>query len=95
MNTPDEPQDLTLALFDGGLRMGHVVLSDHGPIIWPVTHGGGVFKNKSVLRTIRTPLSAFTDANPRLDLTDIRYVALVFDQTRSADLRIDDIVFTD
>jgi dienelactone hydrolase len=70
-------------------------LSDHGSIPWPMVHAGFQFPSKSVLSTTRIPLSAFQEANPELDLRDLAFVALVFDQRPSGDLRVDDIEFTD
>jgi dienelactone hydrolase len=93
-NTPGAPQGLRVGLLDGG---GHVAvrkLGQYGTIPWPMTHTGSSFPKKSVLRTTRIPLAHFLLSNPALDLTGIRYVGLVFDQTPSAELRIDDLEFT-
>ena len=49
--------------------------------------GAGFFVSPVPLTTVRLPLSAFTG----VDLTDIREIALEFDQTRSGSLFISDI----
>jgi len=94
LNTPGVPQDATLALFDGNQQLATVTLSAWGTIPWPIVHGGPFFPKKSVLRTTRVPLRAFAAANPALDLSDVVLVGLVFDQTQSGDLRLDDLAFT-
>ena len=95
LNAADQPQDFTVALVDERGHVAQVALSDHGTIPWPLVHSGAFFPNKSVMRTNRIPLDAFVAENPDLDLTDLAYVALVFDKTTSSELRIDDIEFTD
>jgi dienelactone hydrolase len=94
LNPEGQSQDLHLLQADGRGRSAQVQLSDWGTIPWPVTHGGSGFPKKSVLRTTRIPLREFHAANPLLDLTDIRLASLVFDQSPTADLRIDDLSFT-
>lgn len=42
----------------------------------------------------RIPLEAFAADNPEIDLTSLMFVGFAFDQNASADLRLDDIVFT-
>ena len=93
LNTADQSQDLHVVLVDGAGQEAQVALSAWGTIPWPITHGGAVPK-KSVLRTTRIPLREFAEANAALDLTDVRFVSLLFDMTPSADLRIDDLSFT-
>jgi dienelactone hydrolase len=88
------PQDLRIALMDAGGRVAFRTLGHYGTIPWPETHAGASFPKKSVLRTTRIPLKEFLLSNPALDLSDIRYVGLVFDQTPAAELRIDDLEFT-
>jgi len=94
-NTPDVPQDLSVALLDAGGVLAVETLSTWGTVPYPITHGGFNFPSKSVLRTTRIPLSAFTGGAPGLDLTDLQFVGLVFDQTTSGNLRFDNIAFTD
>ena len=80
-------------LVDGAGQSAQVALSAWGTIPWPITHGGS-FPKKSVLRTTRIPLREFSEVNPALDITDLHAVSLLFDSTPSADLRIDDLSFT-
>jgi len=94
LNTPGQPQDVTIVLVDRGRQLATQPLSDWGTIPWPITHPGPFFPDKSVLRTTRVPLRAFVEANPLLDLTDLELVGLVFDQTASGELRLDDLAFT-
>jgi dienelactone hydrolase len=94
LNTANQSQDLHLVLVDEHGQSARVALSEWGTIPWPVTHAGGIFPKKSVLRTTRIPLREFRADNPLLDLTAIQLVSLVFDQTTSAELRIDDLSFT-
>jgi hypothetical protein len=93
LNTANQPQDLHVMLVDGAGHSAQVALSDWGTIAWPITHGGA-FPKKSVLRTTRIPLREFGQVNPAIDMSDLRLVSLVFDQTPSAELRIDDLGFT-
>jgi len=94
LNTAGQAQDLHVILVDEHGQGAEVALSEWGTIPWPITHGGAAFPKKSVLRTTRIPLREFAARNPRLDLSDIQLVSLVFDSTPSADLRIDDLSFT-
>ena len=93
LNTAQQAQDLHVMLVDGAGHSAQVALSDFGTIPWPITHGG-VFPKKSVLRTTRIPLREFGHANPAIDMTDLRLVSLVFDETAKGELRIDDLSFT-
>jgi dienelactone hydrolase len=93
LNAANQAQDLHVMLVDGAGHSAQVALSDWGTIPWPITHGGA-FPKKSVLRTTRIPLREFSEVNPAIDMTDLRLVSLVFDQTPSAELRIDDLSFT-
>lgn len=94
LNTPGEPQDLLVALGDARGRTATLPLSAFGAIPWPIAHGGASFPTKSVLRTTRIPLTAFLAVTPDLDLADLAQVALVFDQTPSGELRLDDLSFS-
>lgn len=94
LNEAGASQDLDLLLVDTHGASAQVPLSDWGTIPWPITHNGGAFPKKSVLRTTRVPLGAFRAANPQLDFSAIELVSLVFDHTASAELRIDDLSFT-
>jgi dienelactone hydrolase len=94
-NQADAAQDLRVGLLDGQGNVAVRRLSHYGTIPWPKTHVGASFPKKSVLRTTRIPLQEFLLSNPALDLADIRYVGLLFDQKPSAELRIDDLEFTD
>jgi dienelactone hydrolase len=94
-NTPNVDQDLTFVLVDEDLDLSFATLSDHGRIAYPKVHAGFQFPSKSVLHTSRVPLSTFSASNPAFDLDRTIIVALVFANTPSADLRVDDIAFTD
>ena len=94
-NTAGVDQDLTFVLVDEDFDLGFATLSDHGRIAYPAVHSGFQFPSKSVLHTTRVPLTTFTDSNPAFDLDRTIIVALVFANTTSGDLRIDDIAFTD
>lgn len=93
-NASGQAQDAKLVLMDGDHDLAWRRLSHYGEIPWPATHGGA-FPKKSVLRTTRVPLADFVAANPSLDLTNLRFVALVFDLTPASELRVDRIAFTD
>jgi dienelactone hydrolase len=93
LNTANEAQDLHVVLVDGAGHSAQVALSAWGTIPWPITHGGA-FPKKSVLRTTRIPLREFSEVNPALDFSDLRALSLLFDSTASADLRIDELSFT-
>ncbi len=94
LNPTGQPQNLRVALADAAVHIAVLRLSDYGTIPWPITHSGN-FPKKSVLRTTRIPLADFLAKNPALDLTNLRFVALVLDQTPSSELRIDDLQFSD
>jgi hypothetical protein len=47
-----------------------------------------------VLRTTRIPLSAFSTANPALDLTNVLFVGWICDQTSRGELAFDDLELT-
>jgi dienelactone hydrolase len=95
LNPTGEPQDLRVALLDGRGNLAVRALSLYGTIPWPKTHSNAIFPKKSVLRTTRLPLADFQAVNPDIDLTDLRFLGLVFDRDESGDLRIDDLEFTD
>jgi hypothetical protein len=94
LNTVGQPQDATVVLLDRLGRQARVALSAYGEIPWPILHVGSNFPSKSVFRTTRIPLAAFLDDDPELDLEHLQFVGLLFDQNPSADLRLDDIAFT-
>lgn len=56
---------------------------------------GGEALNKSALRTIRLPLSAFKAANNSIDLTAVVSIVFELDQRATGELAIDDIEFSD
>ncbi len=95
LNTPGVEQEFTVAVVDAAGEVATVPLTDHGKVVWPATHTGSSFPQKSVLRTTRIPLRAFKTANNLLQLSQIRYIAVVFNQNDAGDLRLDDFVFTD
>ncbi len=89
LNTPGQAQDVTLALIDAQGDLATVPLSDYGTIPWPVTHPGAAFPDKSVLRTTRVPLTAFTAVNPALDLDQLSLFAWVADRTPQGEVEFD------
>lgn len=49
---------------------------------------------KSVLKTFRFPISAFTEQNPQIDLTQLKKIIVDFDVTATGDFALDDVAFT-
>ena len=99
VNVPGQAQDVTLGLMDADLDLALVELSDFGTIPWPISHPGGgpfgpSFPIKSVLRTTRVPFTAFTAANPLLDLDRLLYAGWLSDQTPQGELEFDDFELT-
>ncbi len=95
---PGAALDLSVRLTDSAgrtalVRAGTVATL---PFPWkrPATEGGPGL-NKSALRTIRLPLSAFQAANGSLDLTTVVSIVFVLDQRATGELAIDDIEFSD
>jgi hypothetical protein len=95
---PGTALDLSVRLTDSAARTALVRAGSVAtlPFPWkrPAAEGGPDL-NKSALRTIRLPLSAFTDANNALALTAIVSIAFVFDRRANGELAIDDIEFSD
>ncbi len=84
------PQDLSVRLTDGTGATADALVSSHSPaLFYPPGVASAV--PKVVLNTIRIPLSAFAGVN----LTDIRTVALRFNQTGSGALLLTDFAFAD
>lgn len=103
---PGAAQDLTVRLTDSAgrtarVRAGTVATLPFpwkrptGPVPPAGTGEGGETLNKSALRTIRLPLSAFKDANDSLDLTAVVAIVFEFDQRATGELAIDEIEFSD
>ncbi len=99
-------QDLTVRLTDSAGRAARVRAGTVATIPFPWkrptgplppagTGEGGETLNKSALRTIRLPLSAFKDANSALDLTSVVSITFELDQRATGELAIDDIEFSD
>lgn len=103
---PGAVLDLTVRLTDSANRFARVRAGTVAtvPFPWkrprpddiaPGHPGERPQHNKSVLRTIRLPLKAFTDANGALDLTSITSIRFEFDQRATGELAIDEIEFSD
>lgn len=91
------PQDVSLGLMDQLGQLALVRLSEYGDIPVPQVHVsllGQVFPEKTVLRTTRVPLSAFTAANPALDLSRVLYTGWLADLSLSGELLFDDLEFS-
>lgn len=67
--------------------------TDVAPWPYPFTAGANG-PIKSVLKTFRFPLSAFTSANPSIQITSLRKVRLDFDITSTGEFAIDDVAIT-
>ena len=98
-NTPGQEQDVLLGLVDTDFDIALVNLSSFGQIPWPPNHPGSGpfgpnFPIKTVLRTTRVPLDAFTGANPNLDLDSILYAGWISGVTPVGEVQFDDVEFT-
>jgi hypothetical protein len=83
-------QDLTVRLTDGAGATADAIVSAHSPaLFYPPGLASAV--PKVVLNTVRIPLTAFSGIN----LTDVRTVALRFNQTGSGALLMSDFAFAD
>jgi hypothetical protein len=89
-NPIDVPQDFSVRLTDGTGATADALVSTHSPALFYPP--GQVFEvPKVVLNTVRIPLTAFGGVN----LTDIRTVALRFNQTGSSAFLLTDFAFAD
>jgi hypothetical protein len=89
-NPAGVPQDLSVRLTDGTGATADALVSSHSPaLFYPPGVASAV--PKVVLNTVRIPLTAFSGVN----LTDIRTVALRFNQTASGALLTTDFAFAD
>jgi fermentation-respiration switch protein FrsA (DUF1100 family) len=89
-------QDARVVLRDLDGDLAFVDLSAHGRIIKPITHTGGLFQNfpkKTVLRTTRIPLTAFTAAEPLLDLDRLTHIGWQ-SVNATGEIEFDDLEFT-
>lgn len=88
-----QPQRFHLSIIDS---LGNAAKLDNTDVApWPypfTTNPNGPVK--SVLKTFRFPLTAFTAANPLVDLKSLRRVVVDFDITATGDFALDDVVFT-
>lgn len=95
---PGAIRDLVVRLTDSAGRVARVRAGTVAtiPFPWKRPAGeGGPGLNKSALRTIRLPLSAFTDANGALALTSLVSITFEFDRSATGELAIDTIEFAD
>ena len=87
------PLDVQVQLRDAAGEVGSVLVSDVTAIPIHQTRTDDVLLTKSMLKTVRIPLCAFTNDEPNLDLTDIAKVRFVFVGRSSGKAAIDDIEF--
>ena len=96
--TPGAIRDLTVRLTDSTGQVARVQAGTVAtlPFPWKRPAGeGGPGLDKSALRTIRLPLSAFTAANGTLALTALVSITFEFDRSATGELAIDEIEFSD
>lgn len=91
--TPGAPQDCTVALVDSGGEVASVRAGTIALIPFPYKRTTAAL-TKSALKTIRIPLSAFTNANSSLSLTSVRSVRFELGPAARGELAIDDIEFS-
>ena len=89
-NAVGVPQNLSVRLTDGVGATADALVSSHSPALF-YPPGSASAVPKVVLNTVRIPLTAFSGVN----LTDIRTVALRFNQTASGALLMTDFAFAD
>lgn len=89
-NPAGVPQDLAVRLTDGAGATADAIVSAHSPALF-YPPGAVSAVPKVVLNTVRIPLTAFSGIN----LSDVRTVALRFNQTASGALLMTDFAFAD
>ena len=100
-DAPKPPVDLSVVAEDAAGRTARLDLRAYGPIRRPlVTHvmrRGDMDKQRFpqpwelILQTYSIPLGDFTAANPRLDLSSLRALRLVFDRAVSGEVAVDEM----
>ncbi len=96
LNQPDQPQTFSVRLTDGAGKTAVVALKDEPALAFPSGKKGfddslklDTWDNHVILNSIRVPLSEFSG----VDLSDIRSVALVFNQTDHGSIFVTDLEF--
>jgi hypothetical protein len=96
LNKTAQPQAFSIRLTDGSGQTAVVAVAAEPALAFPAGKKGfddnfklDTWDNHVILSSIRVPLSKFTDA----DLSDIRSVALVFDQTNRGSIFVTDLEF--
>lgn len=92
-NPSGQAQRFHLSLIDLNGNSATLDNTDIAPWPYPfTTNANGPIK--SVLKTFRFPLQAFTAQNSALDLTQLDKVSILFDVTATGDIALDDVAFT-
>lgn len=93
LNPAGQAQRFKISVVDAAGNTATLDNTDVGPWPYPFTASpnGPI---KSVLKSFRFPLLAFTAANPSVDLAALRKVLLDFNVTASGDIALDDVAFT-
>ncbi|MBI3818135.1 MAG: hypothetical protein HY286_05540 [Planctomycetes bacterium] len=88
-----QPQRFHLSIADSGGNTATLDNTDIAPWPYPfyVATNGPV---KSVLKTFRFPVSAFTALNGSIDLTTLKNLTVNFDITATGDFALDDVAIT-
>lgn len=96
LNTPEQSQDLSLRLQLGTQLTPalHASSFDALPYPEPANHPMKGDVTKTILKTVRIPLSRFLAENPNLDLQALSQIQLMFDRQPSGLLAIDDLQLT-
>lgn len=96
LNTPGESQDLSFRLQLGSQLTPalHASSFDALPYPEPANHPMAGDVTKTILKTVRIPLSRFLLENPNLDLQTLTQIQLMFDRQPSGLLAIDDLQLT-
>jgi hypothetical protein len=95
-NLANQPQNLRLVLRDGAGNERAVRVAAFSEVPYPDVRVDNNF-TKSALRTARIPLTSYTivcAGQPKVDLTDVVALALLFSETPTGEVEIDEIEFT-
>ena len=92
-NPVGQPQRFHISLADANGNAAKLDNTDVAPWPYPFNVGtnGPV---KSVLKTFRFPIGAFTSQNPQIDLTKMRHVIVDFDITPTGEFALDNVAIT-
>jgi hypothetical protein len=92
-NPSGQQQRFHISIVDSAGNSAKLDNTDVAPWPYPfTTNTNGPIK--SVLKTFRFPIEAFTAKNPLLDLTSMRHVVVDFDITSMGEFAMDDVVIT-